>query len=239
MAIKGKVNFSIIGDSVNGQNTRYIGDRNDVSISSYNSHLNTYFNIDVQQSAYFTMLIDGFEYGRFHASYKSITSSINDGRRDMYYDDQVNKFQATEKYKSTGFENFGQNGSIFWLPLKSLQYSQGSIENMTVPVAAFADLQLPFRKRSPSFTVEMYDHRSDFYEMKLREWHTQSVVTGGYVPVLESIAKKVTIRGWATNGECNSVTECLCILGDDITTNRSYDANDLKIISFKLIVVGY
>ena len=85
----------------------------------------------------------------------------------------------------------------------------------------------------------MVDHRSDFFEMKLREWHAQSVVTQGFVPVLESITKKVTIRGWSPNGECNSVTVCDCILADDISTTRGYEGNDMKVISFKLMVVGY
>lgn len=235
----GKVDFKIIGDSVNGLNTRYIGSKNDIDISNYNAHLNTYFNIDVQQSAYFTMLIEGFEYGRFHASHYSKTFSSNDGRRDNYFLNQANKFQATGQSISTGFETFSRNGSEFWLPLKSLQYSQGSIENMSIAVGTFADLQLPFRKHCPSLSVEMYDHRSDFFEMKLKEWHAQSAVPTGFVPVLESITKKVTLRGYATNGEQNYNQECQCILGDDISTSRAYEGNDLKVISFKLIIVGY
>lgn len=235
----GKVSYSIIGDSVNGLNTKYIGTRNDVSISNYNAHLNTYFNIDVQQSAYFTMLIEGFEYNRFHASVQSTTSSWNDGRRDSYYAYNSKTFEATETQISTGFESFSQNTSAYWMPLKSLNYSQGSLENMSIAVGVLADIQLPFRKHSPTLSVETFDHRSDFYEMKLKEWHSQSVVTNGFVPVLESIVKKVTIRGFATNGEQNTQQECYCILGDDITVNRSYEENALKVVSFKLVVVGY
>ena len=70
--MSGKVDFKLIAVE---QGTQYIGNRNDISISDYNAHLNSYFNIDIQQAAYFTMLIEGFEYGRFHASYKSITTS--------------------------------------------------------------------------------------------------------------------------------------------------------------------
>ena len=228
-----KVNFSIL------EGTKYIGDKNDTDISKLNAHVNTYFNLDISQSAYFTMLIDGFEYGRFHSSYMSTTTSRNDGRRDNYFNRSNNAFDFGKPSNSTGFENFTQNGSIYWMPLKSLQYTQGSIETMSVAVGAFADLQLPFRKHSPTFTVEMYDARNDFFEMKLREWHNMSVLTEGYVPVLESICRKVQIRSWATNGECNSLTECQCILADDINVTRSYDGNDLKLIQFKLIVVGW
>lgn len=235
----GKVDFKIIGDSINGLNTQYIGDKNDIPISNYNAHLNTYFNIDVQQSAYFTMLIEGFEYNRFHASHYSTTSSRDDGRRDFVYAQQQDAFGAEAPVRVTGFDNFQKNGSKFWIPLKSLQYSQGSIENMSVTVGTFADLQLPFRKHCPSLTVEMYDHRSDFFEMKLKEWHAQTVVPTGFVPVLESIVKKVTLRGYATNGEQNYNQECQCILADDISVNRSYESNDLKVVSFKLIIVGY
>lgn len=231
--MSGKVSFSIL------EGTKYIGDKNDLDISKNNAHLNTYFNIDMSQAAYFCMLIDGFEYGRFHSSYMSTTTSANDGRRDNYFNRSNNAFDFGKPSHSTGFENFTQNGSIYWMPLKSLQYTQGSIETMSVAVGAFADLQLPFRKHSPTFTVEMYDARNDFFEMKLREWHNMSVLTEGYVPVLESICRKVTIRSWATNGECNSVTECQCILADDINVTRSYDGNDLKLIQFKLIVVGW
>lgn len=229
----GKVNFSVL------EGTSYIGDKNDIDISKNNAHLNTYFNIDVQQSAYFTMLIEGFEYGRFHSSYMSVTSSANDGRRDNYYNRSNNAFDSGKPLQNTGFENFGRNGSIYWMPLKSLSYNQGSIETTNIAVGAFADLQLPFRKHSPTLSVETYDARNDFFEMKLREWHNMSVLTEGFVPVLESICRKVQIRSWATNGECNSLTECQCILADDITCTRTYEGNDLKVVSFKLIVVGW
>lgn len=214
----GRVNYNIIGA---GQGTTYIGDRNDTSITNASAHYNTYFNIDMQQSAYFTILIDGFDYSRFYASYKSLTNSRDYG--------------AT----NSSFDNWGVDASKSFMPVKSLSYSQGSIETMSIACGAFADLALPFRKHCPTLNIEMYDHRSDFFEMKLREWHTMSVVTGGFVPVLESITKKVEIRSWATNGECNSVQSCDCLLADDINVTRTYENNDLKVISFKLIVVGY
>lgn len=234
----GKVNFSVL------EGTSYIGDKNDSNISKNNADLNSYFMADVQQSAYFTMLIEGFEYGRFHTSYMSVTTSANDGRRDNYYEKSNNAFNdvnnLTPRNKiSTNFDNWGRNGSIYWMPLKSLSYNQGSIETANIAVGAFADLQLPFRKHSPTLSVETYDARNDFFEMKLREWHNMSVLTEGFVPVLESICRKVQIRSWATNGECNSLTECQCILADDITCTRTYDGNDLKVVSFKLIVVGW
>jgi hypothetical protein len=232
----GKVNFSVL------EGTSYIGNKNDIDISKNNAHLNSYFNIDMSQSAYFTMLIEGFEYGRFHTSYMSVTTSPNDGRRDEYYERSPQAFAKTttpRKTVSSNFDNWGRNGSIYWMPLKSLSYNQGSIETANISVGAFADLHLPFRKHSPTFSVEMYDARNDFFEMKLREWHNMSVLTEGFVPVLESICKKVQIRSWATNGECNSLTECQCILADDINVTRSYDGNDLKLIQFKLIVVGW
>lgn len=218
----GKINYTTVRGVLKGQqNTDYIGDKNDISKSNYNAHQNTYFNIDIQQSAYFTMLVKGWEYGRFHTSFKSISTQTYDGNRNG------------------AFDRFTENNSLYWMPLKSLQYSHGSIETMSLGVGAFADLQLPFRKHLPTLTVEMYDHRSDYFEMKLREWHAQSVLTEGFVPVLESIVKEVEIRGWATNGECNSVTTCSCILADDLTVSRSYEEDGFKLISFKLLVVGY
>ena len=234
------------------EGTQYIGNKNDFDISKNNSHLNSIFAIDVAQSSYFTMLIEGFEYGRFYTSHMSVTTSPNDGRRDTYYERSSQAFSHTtapRKSFSTGFEDQytlpdgsvvkARNGSIYWMPLKSLSYNQGSIETANISVGAFADLHLPFRKHSPTLSVEMYDARNDFFEMKLREWHNMSVLTEGFVPVLESICKKVQIRSWATNGECNSLTECQCILADDINVTRSYDGNDLKLIQFKLIVVGW
>lgn len=227
------------------------GFKNEMSVSHLNAHHNSYFNIDVQQSAYFTMMIDGFEYGRFHASFSSTTQSYNDGRRDFYFKDNKNAFNVTTidpsnpsaSMKYSGWNDYTKQGRTnstkYWLPIKSLQYSQGSIETMSIASGTFSDIQLPFRKHSPTLTVEMYDHRSDFFEMKLREWHSESVLNGGYVPVLESICKEVTIWGYSTNGECNSITVCQCILADDIVTTRGYDSNELKVIQFKLVVVGY
>ena len=234
----GKVNFQVL------EGTTYIGDKNDMSISKNNAHYNSYFNIDMAQSAYFTMLIEGFQYNRFHSSYMSTTTSPKDGRSDYSYVNTPNAFRnvrnsTPRSVVSSSFDNFGKNGSIYWMPLKSLSYNQGTLETANIAVGAFADLHLPFRKHSPTLTVEMYDHRSDFFEMKLREWHNMSVLSEGFVPVLESICRTVQIRSWATNGECNSLTECQCILADDINITRSYDGNDLKLIQFKLIVVGW
>lgn len=204
----GSVNYQVLGSN----SIKYIGSRNDTAISSANYDTNSYFNIDMQQSAYFTMLIEGFEYNRYHANIKSATSSMG---------------------------NFDRNEMIYWLPLKSMQYSEGGMENLNIPCGVFADLPLPFRKHCPTLTCECYDHRSDFFEMKLREWHTQSVVTQGFVPVLDSIVRNVEIRSYATNGEINSHQVCQCILVDDISVSRSYEDNGLKSIQFKLIVVGY
>lgn len=225
----GKVNYQILGA---GQGVTYIGDRNDNAITNASSHYNTYFNIDMQQSAYFTMLIEGFDYSRFYVSYKSITNSRDYGAVQSPTD-------IASGSNTSSFDNWGVNASMNFMPLKSLNYSQGSIETMSIACGAFSDLALPFRKKCPTLAVEMYDHRSDFFEMKLREWHTMSVVTDGFVPILESITKKVTIKSWATNGECNSTQTCDCLLADDISVTRDYSSNDLKTISFKLIVVGY
>ena len=227
------------------------GYTNEMDISHLNAHHNTIFNLDIQQSAYFTMNIPDFNYGRFYSSISSVTTSYNDGRRDFYFNRNSNAFNVDTvdptnpagSMNYTGWDNFKKqhrgNASKHWLPLKSLQYSQGSIETMTLASGTFSDIQLPFRKHSPTLTVEMYDHRSDFFEMKLREWHSESVLTGGFVPVLESICKEVEIRGYSTNGECNYVTTCQCILADDIVTTRGYDSNELKVIQFKLVIVGY
>lgn len=204
----GSVNYQVLGSN----SVKYIGSRNDTAISNANYDTNSYFNIDMQQSAYFTMLIEGFEYNRYHSAIKSTTSSMG---------------------------KFDTNESIYWLPLKSMQYSEGGMENLSIPCGVFADLPLPFRKHCPTLTCECYDHRSDFFEMKLREWHTQSVVTQGFVPVLDSIVRNVEIRSYATNGEINSHQVCQCILVDDISVSRSYEDNGLKSIQFKLIVVGY
>lgn len=217
----------------------YIGSKNDMGISNDNSQLNSIFNLNAQQSAYFTLLIEGFEYSRYHTSYMSTTKSANDGRRDNYFNRANNAFTYGRPLQNTGFDNFNRNASLYWMPLKSLNYTQGSIETANISTGVFADLQLPFRKHSPVLSIETYDDRSDFFEMKLREWHNMSVLTEGFVPVLESICKKVHIRSWSTNGECNSITECQCILTDDISVTRSYEENGLKVVSFKLTVVGW
>ena len=264
MAAKNEVNFKILQQE-NG--TTYKGGfNNEIDITSKNSQINTYFNIDIQQSAYFTMLIEGFEYGRFHTQVEATTPNgmaLKNGRHDFYFDTDPKPSTAGDgsllrnmktkdnitdwvdgnvkyfKGKNGTWQNFTQRRTEHWLPLKSLQYSQGSIEALSLATGTFSDLRLPFRKQSPTFTVEMYDHRSDFFEMKLREWHSETVLTGGFVPVLDSIKKHVVIMGFSTNGDCNYRTECDCILIDNITTSRDYSSNDLKVISFKLLVIGY
>lgn len=272
MAPKNEVKFSILKDE---KGTTYKGGyTNEPEINSTNSLINTYFNIDIQQSAYFTLLIEGMEYGRFHTQIEAVTPNglgMTNGRRDYFFEEDpvpTAKYEPTTAHKTEGsltyvtgsqaeretwieskvkytpgkngqWQNFKGRRTVHWLPLKSLQYSQGSIEALSLATGTFSDLRLPFRKQSPTLTIEMYDHRSDFFEMKLREWHSETVLTGGFVPVLESIKRHVWLRGFSTNGDCNYVTECDCILIDDINTSRDYASNDLKVISFKLLIIGY
>ena len=267
MAPKEEVKFYLLEKE---KGTLYKGGwNNEIDITSVNSQVNTYFNIDIQQSAYFTMLIEGFEYNRFHTQVRATNAgTYNAGRSDFTFRNDPTPTAVYEPYSNTNtyvtggdtvrenwikdniqysnWEGSTKQGgpwkgrqSEYWLPLKSLQYSQGSIEALSLAAGTFSDLRLPFRKQSPTLTVEMYDHRSDYFEMKLREWHSESVLTGGFVPVLENIKKHVKIIGFSTNGGWNYTTECDCILIDDITTSRSYAENDLKVISFKLLVVGY
>jgi hypothetical protein len=251
MAPKEEVKFYLLERE---KGTLYKGGwKNEIDITNVNSQINTYFNLDIQQSAYFTMIIEGFEYNRFHTQIMSTNgATYNAGRNDFTFatdpvgrvdgwtgDDTVREKWIKDNIRYNNWQTFKERRSEYWLPLKSLQYNQGSIEALSLAAGTFSDLRLPFRKQSPTLSVEMYDHRSDYFEMKLREWHSESVLTEGFVPVLESIKKHVKIMGFSTNGDCNYTTECDCILIDDVTTSRSYAENDLKVISFKLLVVGY
>ena len=121
------------------------GYKNEPMISSTNSLLNTYFNIDVQQSAYFTMLIEGFEYGRFKTQIEATTPSgaaLNNGRHDYYFDtdptpnikgdgslgknmkytdnitDWVQKNAKFAAGANGSWQNFNRRRSVNWLPLK-------------------------------------------------------------------------------------------------------------------------
>lgn len=249
---KEEVNFFVLEAE---KGTKYKGGfKGEIDISKTNSHVNTYFNIDAQQSAYFTLMIEGFEYNRYHTQVSAPGATYLSGRRDFYFesdpvpstagDGSMSGIDTAKRWinnniRYSGWQNYGTRKSEYWLPLKSLQYSQGSIEALSLAAGTFSDLRLPFRKQSPTLTIELYDHRSDYFEMKLREWHSESVLTAGYVPVLESISKKVTIAGYSTNGDQNYKTRCDCILIDDISTSRDYASNDLKVVSFKLLVIGY
>jgi hypothetical protein len=56
----------------------FIGAKNNLEISSdpYNPTYNSYFNIDVQQSAYFTMMVEGWKFNRFHTAIFSDLGSL-------------------------------------------------------------------------------------------------------------------------------------------------------------------
>src|SRR5574344_809592 len=136
----GNVHFNILKTDCG---TTYIGTKNNTKITNIDYHTNTLFNLDMAQSAYFTILIEGFEYDRFYTAYMSTTKSENDGIRNR------------------GFDHFTGNSSIYWMPIKSIQISQGALENVSLAVGAFADLQIPFRRHLPTLTVEMSDHRSE------------------------------------------------------------------------------
>lgn len=130
-------------------------------------------------------------------------------------------------------ENFGE-----FLPVKSIDFSYTSYENMSIPVAIFGDFPLLNKKRVSTLTLTCYDNDNNDLESDLRVWENTCFPMGRYVAYITDVAKKLTYKGYNVKGKETLEASFYVIPSGRISVSRDYSANDAKMINFGLVCVG-
>lgn len=139
---------------------------------------------------------------------------------------------SISKMKSPS-EYFGE-----FLPVKSINLSYTSYENMSIPVAIFGDFPLLNKKRVSTINLSCYDNDSNQLENELRNWEGMCFPLGRYVAYITDVARKLTYRGYNVKGKETFNASFYVIPSGGITVSRDYSANDAKIVNFGLVCVG-
>lgn len=130
-------------------------------------------------------------------------------------------------------ENFGE-----FLPVKNIDLSYTSYENMSIPVAIFGDFPLLNKKRVSTINLTCYDNDNNDLENELRTWESTCFPLGRYVAYITDVAKKFTYKGYNVKGKETLEASFYVIPSGRVSVSRDYSANDAKMVSFGLVCVG-
>lgn len=125
-----------------------------------------------------------------------------------------------------------------FLPVKTMNLKYTSYENMSIPVAIFGDFPLLNKKRVSTIDLTCYDLDSNKLEYALRKWESDCFPKGRFVAYMDDIAKKFTYKGYGVDGRGTLTYEVYVIPAGNVTVSRDYSANEAKMVSFSLVVVG-
>ena len=125
-----------------------------------------------------------------------------------------------------------------FLPVKSLNYTYTSYENMSVPLAIFGDFPLLNRKRVSTLSLTCFDTDDNKLEHELRNWENMCFPNGRFVAYMEDIVRKFVYRGYNVKGKETYNASFFVMPSGNIATSRDYSANDAKLINFNLVCVG-
>ena len=141
-----------------------------------------------------------------------------------------------------GLPDFKKAGSPMtkygFLPVKTMNVRFTSYENMSIPVAIFGDFPLLNRKRVGTIDITCYDKDSNQLEAQLRQWEASCFPRGRYVAYMDEIARKFTYRGYNVKGQKTLTYQVFVIPTGNVSVSRDYSANEAKMLSFSLVVVG-
>ena len=141
-----------------------------------------------------------------------------------------------------GMLNFNTPEKSFnkFLPVKTMQLTYTSYENMNIPLAIFGDFPLLNKKRVSTIQLTCYDKDNDELERQLRAWESACFPKGRYVAYLSNIVKALTYRSYNVKGQENkgSYKRMYVIPSGNLVVSRDYSANDAKMITFSLVCVG-
>ena len=142
----------------------------------------------------------------------------------------------------SGMLNFETPEKTFnkYLPVKTMQLTYTSYENMNIPLAIFGDFPLLNKKRVSTIQLTCYDKDNDELERQLKAWESACFPKGKYVAYLSNIVKSLEYRSYNVKGQENkgSYKKMYVIPSGNLVVSRDYSANDAKMITFSLVCVG-
>lgn len=139
----------------------------------------------------------------------------------------VTKFQSPENTL----------GGVY-LPVKSIQLTYSSYENMSIPVGIFGDFPLLNRKRVSTIQITCYDRDTDIIERELRNWESSCFPKNKFVAYLTNIVKEFTYKSFDVKGKLNTTVKMYVIPSGNLSVSRDYSNNDAKMLTFSLVCVG-
>ena len=132
----------------------------------------------------------------------------------------------------------GQGTYKDYVPIKSMNLTYTSYENMSVPFNIFGNLPLLHRKSVSTISFSCYDIDQDVIEMALRAWENRCFPEGRYVAYLDDIKATFKYRSYDVTGKMNFEKDFLVIPASSVSVSRSYEENGAKMLNFSLAVVG-
>lgn len=150
--------------------------------------------------------------------------------------------------KATGLHDINGNPFNFasgqgtykdYLPIKSMNFSYTSYDNMSIPLAVLGDFPLLHRKKVSTINFSCYDMDQDVIESALRYWEKQCFPEDKYVEYLDNIKAKLTYRSYDVTGKLTFERILEVIPTSSVSVSRSYEENGAKLLNFSVIAVGY
>lgn len=151
-----------------------------------------------------------------------------------YFKVDIEKLRAPDMYSNTILAGNLQN----FLPVKSINYSVTSLEMTTIPVGIFGDMSIVTRKKLSKLNIVLLDNKDCTYEALLRNWYNKCAPDSGYVGYMQDIVDTLHYISYSTSGQPQVPISLEVMPADDMVISRDYDSNELKTISFSVIVVG-
>lgn len=140
----------------------------------------------------------------------------------------------------SGLLNFNTPEKNFskFLPVKTMQLTYTSYENMSIPLAIFGDFPLLNKKRVGTIQLSCYDKDSDDLERQLRAWESACFPKGKYVAYMSNIIKELTYISYDVKGKPHNTVKMYVIPSGNLSVSRDYSANEAKMLNFTLVCVG-
>lgn len=144
-------------------------------------------------------------------------------------------FTFLPSYYRTKFEH-----SQYFLPVKSISFTKIAIENMSIPLGVLGSLPIMHRKNLGRLTMTLYDNHKEPIESAINAWIDSCFVSNDYVNYLSNIVGVMNYTSYDVTGKRNENVsgEYYVIPAESVTINRSYDANDAKLLDFSVVIIG-
>ena len=132
----------------------------------------------------------------------------------------------------------GQGTYKDYLPIKSMNFTYTSYDNMSIPLAVLGDFPLLHRKKVTTINFTCYDMDQDVIEDALRYWEMQCFPENKYVEYLDNIKATLTYTSYDVTGKKTFVRTLDVIPTNQVSVSRSYEENGAKLLNFSVIAVG-